>query len=122
MAVKQNMEIKDRIVKEIIKYPECEAIRYYIDITNEFCNLFGSVVKQVKVELDEYFGLEYEDEDGLKKIEEDMYRMAENMFNFVNIYLKENKIDLNGMHIYITFLNGETLKFWNGDLGGIEKV
>ena len=116
------MNIKDRIVKEIIKYPECEAIRYYIDITNEFCNLFGNVVKQVKIELDEYFGLEYEDEDGLKKIEEDMYEMAKDTFHYLEKYLEEGKIELYGMNTYITFFNDVTLKIWNCDAGGIKKV
>ena len=113
------MDIRDRILKEIIKDHNCESVKYYIDITNEFCNIFGNAVKQVKIELDECFGLEYEDY--LKEIEEKIYRMAENMLNFVNIYLKENRIDLDGMNLYITFFNGETIKIWNADCGGIEK-
>ena len=114
------MKIEDKIIKEIIKYNSCYAIRYYLDITDEFCNLFGNVVKQVKIELDEIQDLQYENE--LREIEEDMHRISKDMFNFVNIYLQENKIDLSGINIYVTFINGETLKFWNADCGGIEKV
>lgn len=116
------MKIEDRIIKEIIKYPECEATRYCLDITDEFCNLFGNVVKQVKVELDEFLDWQYESEDELKKIEEDMYKMAKDTFYYLEKYLEEGKIELYGMNTYITFFNGVTLKIWNCDAGGIKKV
>ena len=120
--MKQNMNIKNKMIKETIKYPNREAIRYYIDVTDEFYKLFGNVINQVKIELDEYFDFEYEDEEERRKIEKDMYRMAENTFYYLERKFVENKIDLNGMNIYITFYNGKIIKIWNSDLGGIERV
>lgn len=108
------MDIKDRIVKETNE--EHALIKFYLDVTDEVKQLIGDVIKQAKIEIDECCDWEY--------IEEEKYilRKAEDMLNWVNIYLKENIIYLNEIDIYITFLNGETIKFWNSDQGGIERV
>lgn len=111
------MNIKDRIIKEKIQYPNCYEINYFLNISNEIKHFFGDVVKDSKIFIDSYLDWEIDHE-----TEELINDEANDILFVINENINKNKRIKLENSLYVTFINNRTVKFTILDWGEIERI
>lgn len=112
------MNIKDRIVKEITN----TTVVYYLDITNEFKQIFNDVndiISVAKVRLIEILKRLHNEQEFAEE-EKRVTKLAEYKLEYIDKAIKVNKITIDsGASLYITFKNGTTIEFWASHFGDV---
>ena len=114
------MDIKDRIIKETTN----TTVVYYLDITNEFKQIFNDVdniISEAKIRLREILKRLHNKQE-LAKEEKCVVKLAEYKLEYIDKTIKVNGITIDsGASLYITFKNGTTIEFWASHFGEVRR-